>query len=152
MSDRIVVMNRGHVEQDAAPEDIFDRPSTPFVADFIGDTNILEGVVSGGADGRATVDLGGLGEVTGSTDDALVAGVRVRVSIRPSDVRVQPADDGGAIVQDTVLVGGHIKMKMSHGDAVVVAHVPRGAGLLPGTGVKLDVQSDRIRVFAIDEA
>ena len=152
MSDRIVVMNRGRVEQEGTPEAIFDRPRTPFVADFIGDTNLVEGVVAATREGAARVDLGRLGEVAGSTDHPLAVGDRVRVSIRPTDVRVDAGEDGGAVVQDAVLVGGHVAMKIAHGDQVVIAHVPRGAALAPGTGVRLHVESDRIRVFAAGSA
>ena len=45
MADRIAVMNAGHIDQLAAPSEIYDRPATPFVADFIGDMNHLEGTL-----------------------------------------------------------------------------------------------------------
>ena len=48
MSDRIAVMHRGRIEQVGAPEDLYDRPATSFVADFIGTTNLLTGTVGGG--------------------------------------------------------------------------------------------------------
>ena len=47
LSDRIAVMNDGEIEQVGSPSDIYDRPGTPFVADFIGDTNLLSGQVDG---------------------------------------------------------------------------------------------------------
>jgi spermidine/putrescine ABC transporter ATP-binding subunit len=57
MSDRIAVMNAGHIEQVGAPSDIYERPRTRFVADFIGEINLIDGAWSGGrflaADGRA---------------------------------------------------------------------------------------------------
>ena len=45
MADRIAVMNAGRIDQLAAPSEIYDRPATPFVADFIGDMNHLEGTL-----------------------------------------------------------------------------------------------------------
>jgi spermidine/putrescine transport system ATP-binding protein len=151
MSDRIVVMSNGHIEQDATPAEIFDRPLTAFVADFIGDTNIVHGVVTRIENGHATVDLGPLGEIGGSTDDNVAPGDRVRVSIRPTDVRVEAGPSGGAVVQDSVLVGGHIAMKITSGEETVVAHVGRGTSFEPGSDVRLHVDSDRIRVFAADQ-
>ncbi|MEI6793020.1 MAG: ABC transporter ATP-binding protein [Actinomycetes bacterium] len=148
MSDRIVVMSNGHIEQDASPAEIFDRPRTAFVADFIGDTNIVHGTVTRIENGHASVDLGPLGEIGGSTDDKIAAGDRVRVSIRPTDVRVEHGDSGGAVVQDSVLVGGHIAMKITSGSETVVAHVGRGSSFEPGSDVRLHVDSDRIRIFA----
>lgn len=151
MSDRIVVMSHGHIEQDASPAEIFDRPLTAFVADFIGDTNIVHGTVTRIEDGHVTVDLGPLGEIGGSTDDQLSSGDRVRVSIRPTDVRVEAGDAGEAVVQDSVLLGGHIAMKITSGEETVVAHVARGSSYEPGANVHLHVDSDRIRVFAAAE-
>ena len=151
MSDRIVVMSHGHIEQDASPAEIFDRPLTAFVADFIGDTNIVHGPVMRIEGGHATVDLGPLGEIGGSTDDQLSSGDRVRVSIRPTDVRVEAGDAGEAVVQDSVLLGGHIAMKITSGEETVVAHVARGSSYEPGANVYLHVDSDRIRVFAASE-
>ncbi len=60
MSDRIAVMNAGKVEQIGAPSDIYDRPSTRFVADFIGDTNLFRGEVirDGGGNSVLQVDQG----------------------------------------------------------------------------------------------
>jgi putative spermidine/putrescine transport system ATP-binding protein len=60
MSDRIAVMNAGKVEQIGAPSDIYDRPSTRFVADFIGDTNLFRGKVicNGGGKSVLQVDQG----------------------------------------------------------------------------------------------
>lgn len=51
MSDRIVVMNAGRIEQIGSPQDLYERPATPFVANFVGRTNRLKGAISGG---RAT--------------------------------------------------------------------------------------------------
>ncbi|MFM9139508.1 MAG: ABC transporter ATP-binding protein [Solirubrobacterales bacterium] len=148
MSDRIVVMNAGQIEQQATPAEIYDRPLTSFVADFIGDTNLVHGTAPRVADAHVTVDLGPLGEVGGSTDDEIASGDRVRVSIRPTDVRVEAGDGSDAVVQDAVLVGGHIAMKITSGDETVIAHVSRGGSFEPGAPVRLDVDSDRIRVFA----
>jgi putative spermidine/putrescine transport system ATP-binding protein len=57
MSDRIAVMNAGKVEQIGAPSDIYDRPSTRFVADFIGDTNVFRGEVIRDGDGRSVLQV-----------------------------------------------------------------------------------------------
>ena len=50
MSDHIVVMNKGRVEQEGSPTAIYQNPKTPFVADFIGETNMLEGEIVSEAD------------------------------------------------------------------------------------------------------
>jgi sulfate transport system ATP-binding protein len=48
VADRVVIMNRGHVEQIGTPEEIFDKPASPFVMDFLGNVNVFQGVVQGG--------------------------------------------------------------------------------------------------------
>ncbi|MCD6726609.1 MAG: ABC transporter ATP-binding protein [Solirubrobacteraceae bacterium] len=152
MSDRIVVMNRGRIEQQGGPEEIFDRPRTAFVADFIGDTNVVDGVVTSVEGDHATVDLGALGTVGGSLATSLGVGDAAQVSIRPNDVRVEVDAAAAAIVEETVLVGGHVAMKIACGETSVTANVPRGKGLEPGTAVRLDVDSERIRIFARERA
>jgi spermidine/putrescine transport system ATP-binding protein len=150
MSDRIAVMNRGRIEGQGTPEEVFDRPRSSFVAGFVGDTNLLAGtVVEAGAD-HARVDLGQLGVIRGGTYDRLSAGQRVKVSIRPTDVAVEVAADNetAATVQDSVLVGGHVEMKIVGGTEEVLAHVSRSRGLAPGQSVRLTVDSERARVFA----
>src|SRR6185437_1760778 len=57
MSDRIAVMSKGHILQVGTPRDIYDHPAERFVANFIGETNFLEGQVAGVASGRADVRL-----------------------------------------------------------------------------------------------
>jgi ABC-type Fe3+/spermidine/putrescine transport system ATPase subunit len=151
MSDRIAVMNGGRIEHQGSPEEVYDRPRSSFVAGFVGDTNLLEGVVTEANGQHARVDLGQLGIVGGGTYDRLDPGQRVKVSIRPTDVNVAKAEPGeAAMVQDAVLVGGHVEMKITGGSEELIAHVPRSAGLPPGQEVRLSVESDRVRVFGAE--
>ncbi|TMA95047.1 MAG: sulfate ABC transporter ATP-binding protein, partial [Deltaproteobacteria bacterium] len=48
VADRVVIMNRGRIEQTGTPEEIFDKPASPFVMDFLGNVNVFHGVVQGG--------------------------------------------------------------------------------------------------------
>jgi spermidine/putrescine transport system ATP-binding protein len=151
MSDRIAVMNGGRIEHQGKPEDVFDRPRSSFVAGFVGDTNLLDGVVVDGHGEHVRVDLGRLGIVGGGTYDQLAPGDQVQVSIRPTDVAVSAAEPGvAAMIQDAVLVGGHVEMKIVGDGDELIAHVPRSAGLPPGQEVQLEVESERIRVFGAD--
>jgi spermidine/putrescine ABC transporter ATP-binding subunit len=81
MSDRVAVMSGGSIEQLDEPRAIYDRPLTPFVADFIGDMNFLTGEVAEAADGGFAVDVGSGIVVRGRGET--VRGIRVRVGIRP---------------------------------------------------------------------
>lgn len=81
MSDRVAVMSNGVIEQIDDPRAIYDRPLTPFVADFIGDMNFLTGDVVESGDGGFTVDAGSGIVVRGRGHAA--RGSRVRIGIRP---------------------------------------------------------------------
>ncbi|MEM8956342.1 MAG: ABC transporter ATP-binding protein [Pseudomonadota bacterium] len=83
MSDRIAVMRAGRIEQVASPDEIFDRPATAYVADFIGTSNFWDGEANSGGvtlpDGQSTkTNLSG----------------RVRVMARPHNLRLAPPEDG----------------------------------------------------------
>ncbi|HEY7522439.1 MAG TPA: ABC transporter ATP-binding protein [Candidatus Limnocylindrales bacterium] len=85
MSDRIAVMNGGRVEQLGTPEELYDRPATRFVADFIGTTNLLAGRVEG-VDGDSAVIRLGSGEVCRIERNGLAIGSPVELSVRPESV------------------------------------------------------------------
>lgn len=54
VADRIVVMNHGKVEQDGPPDEVYDRPASPFVLQFLGDVNLFHGRVAGGKTGEVS--------------------------------------------------------------------------------------------------
>jgi spermidine/putrescine transport system ATP-binding protein len=95
LSDRIAVMRAGRVEQLGTPETLYDSPSTRFVADFIGTTNLLAGVVAAVADGDATIELVG-GERCHAIAGTLAAGAAVDVSVRPEVVEIAGRDGDAA--------------------------------------------------------
>ncbi|WP_152040904.1 ABC transporter ATP-binding protein [Salinigranum salinum] len=95
LSDRIAVMNDGHIEQIGTPEEIYREPASAFVADFIGDTNLLDGqVVDGGSTPVARI-----GGPDGFTVPAPGRTGDVTVSIRPEDFGVT---NGDGVVDGTV--------------------------------------------------
>jgi spermidine/putrescine transport system ATP-binding protein len=89
LSDRIAVMNEGHIEQIGRPEQIYRAPASEFVADFIGDTNLFQGEVVE-HDGDHVVQVGGPEGFTVPADGRQGT---VTLSIRPEDFDV--ADNGG---------------------------------------------------------
>ena len=119
MSDRVAVMSNGVIEQIDEPRAIYDRPLTPFVADFIGDMNFLVGDVVEAADGGFAVDAGS-GIVVRGRGKA-VKGTRVRVGIRPERiVAVAGASGGTANSADAEVI-----TKMYLGDQIqIVAELP----------------------------
>jgi len=90
VSDRIAVMDRGNVLQVGAPREIYESPSTSFVAQFIGETNMIDGIVES-AEGRwYVVDSGGIGRVAVADPRGYRVGDRVTLTIRPERLRIMP--------------------------------------------------------------
>jgi spermidine/putrescine transport system ATP-binding protein len=88
LSDRIAVMNRGRIEQmDDAPT-VYDRPATPFVADFIGQTNLLRCRVEAVRDGRLELRLGGLRLLAQAGEPVPQPGGEVHISVRPEQIGI----------------------------------------------------------------
>ncbi len=109
MADRIAVMNKGRILQIGTPKEIYEHPSDRFVANFIGNTNLFEGVVKkvNGEDVR--VDVPGLMELWGIASEKYAAqlrpSVRVAVSVRPEKMRIsrnKPEKPGYNLVQGVV--------------------------------------------------
>jgi spermidine/putrescine transport system ATP-binding protein len=89
MSDRIAVMNKGKALQIGNPIEIYERPRKRFVADFIGETNFLTGTVNGINGDYVTVNIRELDiELTGLSQDEMIIGQEVFVSIRPEKIRL----------------------------------------------------------------
>ncbi len=90
MSDRIAVMSKGKIQQIGAPVEIYERPANKFVADFIGESNFLEGKIKSISGKEASVFVPALNaEVVGmSASEGLVVGEEVVVSIRPEKIHI----------------------------------------------------------------
>ena len=90
MSDRIAVMRSGRLEQVAAPQDIYRAPATPFVAEFMGTTNLLTGTIAGRDGGNLRIKVGSQ-EFRAQSDGG--DGETVTFSLRPETVRLlQPGE------------------------------------------------------------
>ena len=101
MSDTIVVMNQGYIQQIGTPEDIYNEPQNAFVADFIGDSNIVDGLMVHDKLVRiADYDLD-------CVDVGFGTNRPVDVQIRPEDMELQPPRDGGfnGVVTKTIFEG-----------------------------------------------
>jgi putative spermidine/putrescine transport system ATP-binding protein len=131
VADRVGVMRAGRIEQLASPAEIYLRPGTAFVADFVGLSNRLPGTVTGG-----TV------EVLGTRlplIDAAAAGPSVTALVRPEAIDVTPDAGGTGRVLTSSFLGPTSRVTVAVGDHVIVAQIP--SGLLPslaaGTPVRV---------------
>ncbi len=107
MADRIAVMHEGKVLQVGGPDDVYERPASRFVADFIGETNFLAGQIVAKGGGRGTLRLTD-GRVLEAVvrDDDLRPGATAWLAIRPEKITVEPvADDDDSVAGPTTLLG-----------------------------------------------
>ena len=127
MSDRVGVMGAGKLVQVGTPEELYNRPATRYVADFVGEANIIEGRTLECANGVAAIAI--------STDPSVVVHAAmdprvepdgtVFVVVRPERIDVQPAvgSSAGALVgtvREVAFVGAHRKLAIEVNDALVI--------------------------------
>jgi ABC-type Fe3+/spermidine/putrescine transport system ATPase subunit len=94
MSDRIVVMNKGEIEQLGTPEEVYRRPESRFVASFLGQSNLLPGRIASINDGYATIRLEGGPELLAIAPSAAREGSQVTVVVRAQKVIVGASGEG----------------------------------------------------------
>ena len=160
MSDRIVVMNAGVVEQIGTPGEVYDRPATAFVANFLGKANMLPGSVTAMEGTMATIALASGHTVRAASPKPLAPGSAVTVVIRPQKLMVGAAAVanrlaarivstsylGGNAVYE-IDIGGNTPVRantlidgqpLREGEAVDVGFDPKGCVLLDAQGVRIE--------------
>ena len=144
MSDRIAVMARGVVEQVGTPAAIYDRPESPFVAGFVGETNALPGRVVSVADGLARLETA-RGPLAGRAGPGLMEGAAATLFVRPERARLAatpPADGQSvpAVLLHVDFEGSFAMLVLAGADGgrLAVQHRNDGTGLPPeGASVHL---------------
>ena len=101
MADRIAVMSHGKVVQVATPAEIYEAPNCRFVADFIGDVNILDGNVTSAQSGIVEIAVDSALTLRTASGEAPAAGSRASLAIRPEKLRVTPRPPANASVNAT---------------------------------------------------
>ena len=153
MSDRIVVMSRGRIEQVGPPDEIYDRPASPFVADFVGRMNFLSGTLV--SDTAAEVQGARLevGEKIG-----FGPGTPVTLCLRPEDVVVQASANGHPNVLEVSVgvmefVGNHFATTLHvngtrlNVSADFTTNDVRALGIAAGATIRVQLPPERLRVF-----
>jgi sulfate transport system ATP-binding protein len=125
VADRVVIMNEGKVEQSGAPEEIYERPATPFVYSFLGDVNLFHGRLE-----RGRVTIGGseidAPEWSDATEQEAVAYVRTY------EVEVEASPSNGtaieALVRHIRVFGPIVRLELDRVEdgSLIEAHLPRG--------------------------
>ncbi len=147
MSDEIFVLNKGIIEQSGTPTDIYDEPINRFVADFIGESNIVPG--------RMLEDykVEFAGQAFTCVDRGLRRGEPVEVVLRPEDLEMKPADEGQlrAVVETQLFRGVHYEIicRDDIGNEWMV-HSTRKA--IVGEIIGLDFEPEAIHVMRFGES
>jgi iron(III) transport system ATP-binding protein len=154
MADRIVVMKDGEIEQIGTPAEIYGRPATPFVADFVGKTNLLPATRAGEdrvqvGDQRFTCVLNGAGSGAGP----------LRVFFRPEDVMVRGVsgstpNSAAAVVEKVEFLGAfsRVTFRLNGIDQPLTADLSMNEMIefhpKPGDTLRVALPSERLRAFA----
>jgi putative spermidine/putrescine transport system ATP-binding protein len=121
LSDRVVVMSEGRIEQIGAPPEIYNFPATPFVASFVGTLNLLAGTVVDGPGGRLTVAGQ---EIRAAKPIAEGTGRRVTVALRPEAVELGEAGGSDRLtgqIEDVSFLGSIVRTRVRLGDGATVS-------------------------------
>jgi putative spermidine/putrescine transport system ATP-binding protein len=144
IADRVGVMNKGRLEQLGPPTTIYSRPATPFVAEFVGLTNKLEGTVRGGE-----VEVRGVRIPLVKPDTADGPATAL---IRPEAVSLAADGSGGGPLTGTVIavafLGATSRVTVDLGDAIVLAQMPTADATAhtAGTRVRLQLRPDPVLI------
>jgi spermidine/putrescine transport system ATP-binding protein len=155
MSDRIAVMSRGRVEQVAAPEQIYEEPSTVFVADFLGVSNLMVAVAEGAdREGRCRIRLGSF-ELSAGRGEGTISG-STKITIRPERVRLEAHGSTGenrvpGMVERWVYLGSAVQLivRLATGEKIqaLVQNTGETIPFAQGTPVQAYLPVEALRVL-----
>jgi len=139
LADRVGVLNRGRIEQIAAPEDVYHHPATRFVAEFVGAADFLPGEVTSAG---IVTEIGVFDNV-----DRLEPGARVQVMVRPDDITFVPQWDGAGILTRRYFRGSETLycIRLPSGDRV---HSSQPSSAAFSTGTRVRPQAHLLHVTA----
>ncbi|MDB4977287.1 MAG: Sulfate and thiosulfate import ATP-binding protein CysA [Myxococcaceae bacterium] len=140
VADRVVVMQKGRIEQVGTPTEILDQPQTAFVNEFVGDVNTLHGTVDGGHAQIGALRVPAEGHAQGA---------KVRALVRTYDLKMWRDEQGIATVTHMHALGDRVKVSTKvDGAGELLAQFPRRSSLLrgvePGCRVAVEVTLARI--------
>ncbi len=162
MADTVAVMNEGRIEQLGAPEELYETPATTFVANFLGQSNLVAGTVRRGTGPRLDVDVHGA-RICAERDRASVDGGDAWVGVRPEKVHLVGADEdlgddanslAGGVVSDVSFVGVSTQylVRMPWGQELTVFEQNSGTRERFRSGDRVDLRWRPEHTFLLDAA
>jgi len=157
LSHEIAVMNEGRIVQIGSPRDIYERPRNKFVADFVGNTNFIDGTMLSAAAGNGRCRVATpIGELNVQCAEAFTQGAAVVVSVRPEDVELSestpvPEEDDNlcrGIVDAKVFLGDYLDFQVKVGEAVLLARVHPSLRTPTGDPIHLRMRAEKCVAIA----
>ncbi|MBO5520466.1 MAG: ABC transporter ATP-binding protein [Eubacterium sp.] len=144
MSDTIVVLNEGRMQQIGTPEDIYNEPQNAFVADFIGESNIFNGMMTGHLKARFC------GGEFACVDD-YEEGTHITAVVRPEDVEITAPENGTivGVVDSVIFKGIHYEITVLSGKNEMVIQTVHSAR--PGDRVGMRVDPENIHIMLAED-
>lgn len=139
VSTRLAVMNEGRVAQIGPPQEVYETPTSRYVAEFIGDVNILEAEIGSGASGRLRLAGGGAPLDLGPDREGLVTGP-THLALRPEKIAIETLEDGRGPEPNTL--DGMVEDIAYLGDMSIYHVRPTGGG-----GVVRVARTNRFRAL-----
>lgn len=164
MSDRLVVMRQGKIEGIGSPQEVYDNPTTEFVATFLGASNLLAGRVAGqgGAVTSITLATGATLDVPTSRLPTQISDGEVKVGVRPEKIRIHTASSNAETVGNTLRgrvrvstftgVGNQYLVEMASGEDITVYAQNIGEELAPRSGEEVVLSWPVEHTFAVRPA
>ncbi|OPA80886.1 ABC transporter ATP-binding protein [Paenibacillus selenitireducens] len=139
LSDRIIVMNRGNIEQSDSPQQIYDTPKSLFVANFIGRMNMLDGIAENGSIQIQNWELHASPDISG----------KVVVAVRPEDVRWKDASNPGlaATVKQVMVLGHYAEITLLTEAGIIRMFLPREEALVLSSGQSVSLTFAKHAVY-----
>ena len=144
MSDKIVVMSNGKIQQTGIPEDIYNEPKNAFVADFIGDSNLFNGIMTGKMKARF------FGAEFTCVDD-VEKGTQITAVVRPEDVQITKPQDGQVtgVVSSVIFKGIHYEITVESGKNEMVIQTTKSAKV--GDTIGMCIEPDGIHIMIAED-
>lgn len=145
MSDTIIVMNKGVIQQMGTPQDIYNEPSNAFVADFIGESNIIDGTM------LKDFEVEFCGRKFECVDKDFEINEPVDIVIRPEDIKIVDVQSGmlKGLVTSIIFKGVHYEITVKHDDFEFILHNTKSAQV--GSTIGLDIYPEDIHIMKKSE-
>ncbi|MEV8273051.1 ABC transporter ATP-binding protein [Microbacterium sp. NPDC077184] len=156
LSDRVVVMSRGEIQQVGTPEQVYSAPTNPFVADFVGFENILTTTAVSISGSRGAVRLGDGSVIEGRVMESIAEGQHAQAAFRANAVEVEARSDAKAVVLAATFLGDQREFLVDLGGQQVRVrvdvHSPSATSIRAGDRVALRPRSEAVLIYAGEAA